>query len=63
MSSTVRLNIEDVISALLEEAAVALRWAEQCQNSAPWRRHDVRIYREQAAVALQAVSHLEGALS
>ena len=62
MSTRTRENLEEVIIAgLLEEAAVAIRRTEQSDPRR--RRHDQRIFKERAEAALQAVAHLEGALS
>jgi len=62
MSTETRKSLEDVIAELHREAATALAMVDWTQREKPWRRHDVRIYRERAETALQAVKHLEEAL-
>ncbi|HEX7210260.1 MAG TPA: hypothetical protein VF241_05025 [Propionibacteriaceae bacterium] len=63
MSTEARESVEDIISALLEEAAVAIRWAQQYEASKrQGLRNSVPIYKARAEVALQAVKHLEEAL-
>jgi hypothetical protein len=59
-SNKARENVEEIVSALLNEAATALRWAEQPEVMR--RRHDSRVFRERAATALLAVKHLEEAM-
>ena len=53
MSTEARESVEDIISALVEEAEVSKR--QGLRNSVP-------IYKARADVALQAVKHLEEAL-
>jgi hypothetical protein len=62
MSTEVAKTIEEMIDELHREAATAIAQAADSQARFPHRRHDVRIYRERAEAALQAVKHLEGEL-
>lgn len=63
MTQRTRTELESMIDELHREAARELALAADSEARFPWRRHDARIYRERAEVALQSVKHLEQELA
>jgi hypothetical protein len=63
MSTETRKSVEELIAELHYSAARNIALAEQSRIETPWRRHDVRIYRERAEADLLAVQHLEKELA
>jgi hypothetical protein len=59
VTATTIAGVEALVAELHREAATALAQAVRCPKHL---RHDARIYKERAAVALEAVTYLEEAL-
>jgi hypothetical protein len=58
MTTATAQTISEMIDELHRDAARNLALAFDSEARFPWRRHDPRIYRERAQVALQAAAHL-----
>jgi hypothetical protein len=58
MSTETRKSLDEVIDELHRSAARNIALANDSEARYPWRRHDVRIYRERAQMDLLAAAHL-----
>jgi len=58
MSTKTEAGIQEIIDELHRSAARNIALAEDSAARYPWRRHDVRIYRERAEDDLAAARHL-----
>lgn len=63
MSQKTRTELEALIDELHREVAMNIALCNDTQHRFPWRRHDARIYRERAEVALQSATHLAAELA